>query len=236
VNFENWHEIIDSAFLYLHKEFGFPVRLTVSPHFCYQAAQWPCQNAINMLLNNELADKNYHNLFSSRNKNELEANFHSMSLPASISLLKELPCDERGMLKAARILNDYKIAKHYLEMQESPSRSYVQRRDNFHKVVIANNEVRPTRTFLHKDIHIRFEKEYQLSLLYTHEQKHNAQSARNFTRLYDEAFKNHYTNIIQENERLAVYQKPLQYTTYFTTDIRNLYYYSDDCTSVRDKV
>ncbi len=185
-----------------------------------------------------LVSANYHNLFSRRNKNEFEANFNSMSLPASILLLEEVPCDERGMLKAVRTLTDYKIAKHYLEMQESPSRSYVQRRDNFHKVAIANNEVRPTRTFLHKDIHIRLKNEYQLSLLYTHEQKHNAQLAhmQNFTRLYDEAFKNHYTNIIQEIERLAVYQTPRQYTSYFTTDIRNLYYYSDDCTSVRDEV
>ncbi len=162
-----------------------------------------------------------------------------MTLPASISLLEESsrPCDERGMLKIVRTCNDYKIAKHYLEMQESSSRSYVQRRDNVHKVTIANNETRPTRTFLHKDIHIKLKRSYQLCLNKT-EPKYNAQAAhiQAFIRLYDEAFKNLYTNIIQEIERLAVYNTPLQYTSNFTTDIRNLYYYSDDCTSVRDEV
>jgi hypothetical protein len=161
-NFEHWHETIDSAFLYLHKELGLPVRLTVSPHFYYQAAQWPCQNAINMLVNNELADKTFQNLFSSRNKNEFDANFKPMSLPASISLLEESrSCNEQGMLKLMRTCNDYKIAKHYLAMQEFNARSYVQRRDNFHKVTIANNETRPTRTFLHKDVHIKLKMKKQ---------------------------------------------------------------------------
>ncbi len=52
-----------------------------------------------------------------------------------------------------------------------------------------------------------------------------------FTRLFDESFKNHYTNIMQEIERLIANQTPLQYTLNFTTDIKNLYYYNDDCTA-----
>ncbi len=39
---------------------------------------------------------------------------------------------------------------------------------------------------------------------------------------------------MQEIERLIAYQTPLQYTLNFTTDIKNLYNYNDDCTSVRD--
>jgi hypothetical protein len=38
---------------------GMPINLTVSPHFYYQAAQWPCNNAINMLANTELLDKSH---------------------------------------------------------------------------------------------------------------------------------------------------------------------------------
>ncbi len=45
---ENWHETIDNNLLYLHKALGMPINLTVSPHFYYQAAQLPCNNAINM--------------------------------------------------------------------------------------------------------------------------------------------------------------------------------------------
>jgi hypothetical protein len=40
---------------------------------------------------------------------------------------------------------------------------------------------------------------------------------------------------MQEIERLIEYQTPLQYTLNFTTDIKNLNYYNDDCTSVRDE-
>jgi hypothetical protein len=36
--FENWHETIDDNILYLHKNLGMPINLTVSPHFYYQAA------------------------------------------------------------------------------------------------------------------------------------------------------------------------------------------------------
>ena len=62
------------------------------------------------------------------------------------------------------------------------------------------------------------------------------QISLNFIQLFDESFKNYYTNIIQEIERLAAYQTPLQYMHNFTTDIKNLYYYNDDCTSVRAEV
>ena len=87
------------------------------------------------------------------------------------------------------------------------------------------HESRPTRTFLNKDLHIK--------LWTTYKQQKSAEPTAAFTRLYDESFKNHYTNIMQEIERLVAYQTPLQYTLNFTTDIKNLYYYNDDCTSVR---
>jgi hypothetical protein len=103
--FEKWHETTDTAFIYLHKALSMPVRFTVSPHFYYQAAQWPCKNAINMLVNNEHADRSYHDLlvFTTRNKNEFEIIFCTMSMPASLS--------ESGDSKVCR---DYKISKHCL--------------------------------------------------------------------------------------------------------------------------
>ncbi len=57
-----------------------------------------------------------------------------------------------------------------------------------------------------------------------------------FIRLFDESFKNYYTNIIQEIKRLAAYQTSLQYMHNFTTDIKHLYYYNDDYTSVSAEV
>ncbi len=42
VPIESWHETIDDNLLHLHKALGMPINLTVSPHFYYQAAQWPC--------------------------------------------------------------------------------------------------------------------------------------------------------------------------------------------------
>ena len=95
-------------------------------------------------------------------------------------------------------------------------------------MTIARYESRPARTFLNKELHIKLRTKYK--------QLKSDEPTADFNRLFDEAFKNHYTNIMQEIERLIAYQTPLQYTLYFTTDIKNLYYYNDDCTSVRDEV
>jgi hypothetical protein len=59
VPIESWHETIDDNFLHLHKAIGITIILTVLPHFYYQAAQWPCNNAINLLANTELLDKSH---------------------------------------------------------------------------------------------------------------------------------------------------------------------------------
>jgi hypothetical protein len=194
-----------------------PVRFTVSPHFYYRAAQWPCKNAINMLVNNERSDREYQNQFSSRNPNEFDANFGTMTMPANLSELGD-----------TKVCKDYKIAKRYLALQESNSRSYVLRRTHFYNVNIAKYESRPTRTFLNKDLHMR--------LRSTYKQHQSEEPTAAFIRHFDESFKNHYINIMQEIERLVAYETPLQYTLNFTTDIKNLYYYTDDCTSVREQV
>jgi hypothetical protein len=72
IPFEKWHENSDTALAHLHKALGMPVRFTVSPHFYYRAAQWPCKNVINMLENNERLDRAQHDLFTTRNPNEFE--------------------------------------------------------------------------------------------------------------------------------------------------------------------
>ena len=84
---EKWHENPDTALAHLHKALGMPVRFTVYPHFYYRAAQWPCKNAINMLVNNERSDREYQNLFTTRNPNEFDASFSTMSMPANLSEL-----------------------------------------------------------------------------------------------------------------------------------------------------
>jgi len=217
VPIEKWHENPDTALAHLHKALGMPVRFTVSPHFYYRAAQWPCKNAINMLVNNERSDREYQNLFTTRNPNEFDANFSTMTTPSNIS--------ELGDTKACK---DYKIAKHYLALQEANSRSYVQRRSHFYNVAVVKHETRPTRTFLNKDLHIKLRMKCK--------QLKSDEPTAEFNRLFDESFKNYYTNIMQEIERLIAYQTPLQYTLNFTTDIKNLYYYNDDCTSVREGI
>jgi hypothetical protein len=151
------------------------------------------------------------------NFSEFDANFSTMSTPANLSELGD-----------TKVCKDYKIAKHYLALQESNSRSYVLRRTNFYNVTIVKHETRPTRTFLNKDLHIK--------LRSTYKQQKSAEPTAAFIRLFDESFKNHYTNIMQEIERLIAYQTPLQYILNFTTDIKNLYYYNDDCTNVRDEI
>ncbi len=128
----------------------------------------------------------------------------------------------------SKVSRDYKISKHHLALQESNSRSYVQRRALFYELTIVKYESRPTRTFLNKDTHIKLRANYK--------QLKSAEPTAVFIRLFDESFKNYYTNIIQEIERLTAYQTPLHYMHNFTTDIKNLYYYNNDCTSVRAEV
>ena len=170
-----------------------------------------------MLVNNERSDREYQNQFSSRNPNEFDVNFGTMTMPANLSELGD-----------TKVRKDHKIAKHYLALQESNSRSYMLRRTHFYNVTIVKYESRPTRTFLNNDLHSK--------LWTTYKQHKSEEPTAVFIRLFDESFKNHYTNIMQEIERLVAYQTPLQYTLNFTTDIKNLYYYNDDCTSVRDEV
>ena len=170
-----------------------------------------------MLVNNERSDREYQNLFTTRNPNEFDANFGTMTTPSNISELGD-----------TKVCKDYKISKHYLALQEANSRSYMQRRFHFYNVTIVRHETRPTRTFLNKDLHIKLRLKCK--------QLKSDEPTAEFNRLFDESFKNYYTNIMQEIERLIAYQTPLQYTLNFTTDIKNLYYYNDDCTSVRDEI
>jgi hypothetical protein len=58
-----------------------------------------------------------------------------------------------------------------------------------------------------------------------------------FNRLFDAAFENHFTNIMQEIERFATFNIPLECTPKHTADIHNLYYYTENnCTEVRDEL
>ncbi len=52
----------------------------------------------------------------------------------------------------------------------------------------------------------------------------NKQTFHFFIRLVDAAFKNYYTNIMQEMERFVTYNTQLEYTQHSTRDIQNMYY------------
>jgi hypothetical protein len=64
-------------------------------------------------MNNERSNRAYHDLFTTRNPNEFDANFGAMSMPAHLSELGD-----------SKVCRDCKISKHYLALQESNSRSY----------------------------------------------------------------------------------------------------------------
>ena len=213
VPIESWHETIDDNLLHLHKALGMPINLTVSPHFYYQAAQWPCNNAINLLANTELLDKSHG---TAKWLDLFQQGLASTSIPANISQLGD-----------HKIRDDYKIAKHYLELHTQVSKPYQLRRHHFYLVAIIHNDKRPTRTFLDKNTHIQMKRNYHLNK--------NKEANLFFNRLFDAAFKNHFSNIMQEIERFATYNTPLEYTLNFTADIQNLYYYTDNCTGVREE-
>jgi hypothetical protein len=212
-NYENWHETIDENVLNLQQIIGMPVKLNISPHFYYLAAQWPCKNSINMLSLNELSDPNFHALFNARHPNTFN-NFLTIAPPAEILHLGE-----------SKTLVDCKIAKHYLGEQKNKTEAYVDRRANFYETAIVNNDSRPTCTFLSKNIHVQLKRTYHLYK--------NKDVTFSYTKIFDESFKNHYTNIMQEIENFVARRTLLEYTQYFTVDIQNLCYFKDDCTGVR---
>jgi hypothetical protein len=92
-------------------------------------------------------------------------------------------------------------------------------------VAIVNNDKKPTRTFLDKATHIQMKRDFH--------RFPNQEPSRFFNQLYDEAFKFHYNKIINEILAFATYNTPLEYTQRHATDIRVLYFYNVNCTSVR---
>ena len=210
--YESWHERVDENSLTLQQAIGMPIRLHISPHFYYKAAQWSCKQNINMLSLNEYSDPNFLALFGEWYPNSF-SNFQTILVPAEILQLGESTAQ------------DWRIAKRSLDEQENITKAYVDRRANFYKAAIVNNDARPTMTFLSKNTHVQMKRAFHISK--------NKDVPYPFTKLFDEAFKNFYTNIMQEIESFAARRTPLEYTQHFTKDVRNLYYFNDDCTGVR---
>ncbi len=219
VNSERWHEYANTNLLYLHQDLAIPDRPTVSSHFYYQAAQWQCNNMIDMLSNNELTDKSYKD-DSLANTNTFEIGTTTIAVPLNVVQL-----GYNKTITGNSVLNDFRIAKHYLSQQELLTRSYISRRDNFYKVAIVNNDKRLTRTFLDKATHIQMKRDFH--------RFPNQEPSRFFKQLFDEVFKSHYNKIINEILAFATHNTPLDYTQRFATDIRVLYFYNVNCTSVR---
>ena len=214
IDHEKWHETSDDALLFLHKDLGMPIRFNVSPHFYYLAGIQLCTNAINVLENTEMKDK-------SNGEGNWRIAFNvdtaSVSIPTFLSQLGEDNKTRR----------DYRIAKHYLGLQERATKIYELRRHHFYLITVVHNEKRPTHTFMDKNTHILMKRDFHRNKL--------LKAPATFNRLFDAAYKNHYTNIMQEIERFATHNTPLEYTQRFTPDIENLYYYNDNCTRVHSE-
>ena len=174
---------------------------------------------IDMLANNELSDTAYKDDLRA-NTNTFEIRTTTIAVPLNVVQL-----GDKETLTGNVILNEFKIAKHYLSQQEQLTRSYVSRRDNFYKIVVVNGDKRKTRTFLDKATHIQLQRDFH--------RFPRQESTRFFKQLFDEAFKSHYNKIMNEILALATHNTPLDYPQRFATDIRVLYFYNVNCTSVR---
>ncbi len=126
--------------MYLHAVLGIPDKpTTVSPHFYYQAAQWQCNNMIDMLSRSELTDKSYKDSLGN-NHNTFEDDLTSIAVPTRSNVMQ---------LGNNKTLNDFRIAKHYLSQQELLTRSYTSRRNNFYNVTTSwTKRTRPDETGL----------------------------------------------------------------------------------------
>ena len=134
IKYENWHERIDENSLILQQAIGMPIRLLISPHFYYKAAQWSCKQNINMLSLNEYSDPNFLALFGEWYPNSFD-NYEAIVVPNEILQLGE------------SIAQDWRIAKRSLDEQDNITKAYSDRRANFYKAAIVNNDARPTMTF-----------------------------------------------------------------------------------------
>jgi hypothetical protein len=168
-----------------------------------------------MLSLNELSDPNFLAIFDEWYPNTF-SNFLTIAAPAEILQLGESTAQ------------DWRIAKRSLDEQDNKTKAYVDRRANFYKASIVNNDTRPTITFLSKNTHQQMKRTFHISK--------NKDVPYPFTKLFDEAFKNFYTNIMQEIENFAARGTPLEYTQHFTKEVQNLYYFNDDCTGVRGAI
>jgi hypothetical protein len=85
---------------------------------------------IDMLANNELSDTAYKDDLRA-NTNTFEIGTTTIAVPLNVVQL-----GDKETLTGNVILDDFKIAKHYLSQQELLTRSYVSRRDNFYTTIL----------------------------------------------------------------------------------------------------
>jgi hypothetical protein len=137
---------------------------------------------------------------------------HDNLMPDNIKQLRDV---------YGKVCEDYKTALHYLALQRTETRYYEARRSNFYHICIVMNGKRPTYTFMSKELHV------QLKSAYNSDKRRSIETS-SFTRLFDEAYRQQYTNIKIEIERFAAHRTPLEYTQRHTPDITNLYYYIDN--------
>jgi hypothetical protein len=145
----------------------------------------------------------------------------------------DIPNDGRQLGQTnPKAFEDYKIACHHLELQAKQTELYEARRKNFFEVAILNDGRRQTYTFLDKSTHVSIKRTCQN--LRQGSTLHPPEAPSSFTRIFDAAYKTHFSNIRDEIELLAKHQTPLEYVHRNTPDITNLYYFNDDGTAVQE--
>jgi hypothetical protein len=222
VHIEKWHEMIDETLLPMHKDLGMPIKLSVSPHFYYQAAMWPCNNAINALANTETLEE-------IRGRLVWREKFNAPAYDDDISSCQgyDIPDNVRQLGQTnPKTFEDYKIACHHLELQVKQTKLYEARRKHFFEVAILDDVKRPTYTFLDKSTHVAIKR--------TCQNLRQTDAPSSFNRIFDTAYKTHFTNIRDEIELFATHQTPMEYVQRNTPDITNLYYFNDDGTAVQE--
>jgi hypothetical protein len=212
-DYEKWHETSDYALLFLHKDLGMPIKLSVSPHFYYLADVQLCTNAINIKVNTEMLDKsngetNWRGAFN--------VDTASVSIPTYFSQLGENDAT----------LRDYRIAKHYLGLQERATKIYELKCHHFYLITVVHNDKRPTHTFMDKNIHILMKRGF-------HRNKLLRAPSTDFLMMRSKIITRTSCKKLNASSpttlRLSIPSALLQ------TDIENLYYYNDNCTRVRSE-
>jgi hypothetical protein len=197
-----------SKHLHLHKELGIPAyesrMRSVSLNFYYAKVLKMCYDHVNSLRIKESTDQSMTEAFEGvieHNKKEPNPYEHyddSYFLSSCISELGEHSRERR----------DHKHAGFRLWLQDKDMLAYHQQRHAFYDRVFLKRDMKPVANFMSKDDYLELNEE--LRKLKQILGRESPKAPPVFKRIYAKAYKEHYTDVMEQIETFAAYGTPIE--------------------------